>query len=163
EIVVVRADKAGGLTGPSAGWLHLVAGTATVGLVTCVAWLAGRRLFLAPGAAEGATAPGPPRPGTPLPSLVLVARAALITVVGFFQPLRKEFWAGSDDAYYLDPDVMVPWNMHWEKVLGRPMCFWAGALARMMWPGRVEVYLYQAAALCLANSLLLAAILRRLA
>jgi hypothetical protein len=148
---------------PSREWLRLAAATAVLGVLTCVAWLALRRFRFGPAGATEPGSPEPPPPGPgPLP-LLLIAAAALIAFVGFFQPLRREFWSGTDDVYYLNPKILVPWNLRWEKSLGRPTCFWAGALARTLLPGRVEGFLYLAYVLCLTNSLLLAAVLRRLA
>ena len=147
---------------PTPQWVRLVERSGIAIVASCLVWVGIRRFWIK---ADETDNPSPLKLLSLRADRLLWCAGAMtvfLTYAAFYQPLQREFWTGTDDAYFLDPTLITPWNVHWEITLGRPMCFWASALLRAIYPDRIEGYLYMAGLLCAANSLLLLLLLRRL-
>jgi hypothetical protein len=147
-----------------ASWVYetpFVLGWWTAGLLGVGLWLLIHRRV------EGASPPG--KPGPP-PGPAEWPRAAIealllagLTGVTFFDPLRRHFWGGFDEPNSSLASVMARvWSPLWDEMLGRPLLGLPALLGQTLTPDRIEGFLWLAAALCFANSVLLMAIIRRL-
>src|SRR5262245_44764622 len=91
---------------------------------------------------------------------VEAALLGALTWVTFLVPMRRHFWGGFDEGASLADDMRV-WSSGWDAKIGRPLLGLAPVLSLALTPDRIEGFLWLAAALCLANGLLVGAIIRR--
>jgi hypothetical protein len=144
--------------------LPLVARFAVLALGVCGLWATAAR-WLRPAAPRVTdTTPGPAATPDRRRWAVAVLAAVLLgalVVVSFYQPLRKQYWAGADEFLFFDEDIATAWSWFWDVTHGRPLTFALIAPVRALFPGRIEGFLFLAPVLIVANGLTLAAILRR--
>jgi hypothetical protein len=152
-----------------AAWVHetpFVLGYWAVGLLGVGLWLVIHRR------ADGASPPRAPaegatgtRPGGAAWIRTAIETSLLtgLTAVTFLDPLRRHFWGGFDEpGSSLAGEVARIWSPWWDGKLGRPLLGLPALLGQTLTPDRIEGFLWLAAALCVANSVLLMAIIRRL-
>jgi hypothetical protein len=82
-----------------------------------------------------------------------------LTVVNFYLPLCQHFWGGGDEHIVFLPRNEALWNSNLEQNAGRPLSTLPVLFAEFLTPDRIEGFLLVGAALVLANSLLMVAIL----
>jgi hypothetical protein len=114
-----------------------------------------------------------PRVGTdetiPSPSLrkrwIAAVLAGLLlgclTRVCFYEPLKIHFWGGHDEDYAVIPTDI--WSTDFEQRQNRPLAMMFWWLAQQLRPDRIESRLWVATGLCFLNSVLIYAIVRRVA
>jgi hypothetical protein len=131
----------------------------------CVAWLVTAGLWpvihrrvagRAPPAASGEPGTWAGRIGTTLQAVLLLA----LTLVTFFDPLRRHFWGGFDEPNSLGREAASFWG-RWDA-MGRPLVGLPPLIGQTLAPDRIDGFLWLAVGLCFANSLLLMAVIRRL-
>src|SRR5262249_51952552 len=134
--------------------------------LSVTAWLALLRLWCrGAGRGEMATPGSEPAAGPAWRRLLCWAGGAgcllVLTLADFHYPLRLHFWGGGDEHTLLTSWPDSGWSPALDRFAGRPLIFLPVLATRLLTPDRIEGFLILPTALCLANGLLLAAILAR--
>ena len=135
----------------------------TLGVILGVLWPALARRLRRTSCAEITAQPYPSEPPASGVWVEWATAAVLLlalTFLTFYQPMLKQFWGAPDDIWNLDPSRSCVWSAETDYSGNRPMIFPLVALARSLFPDRIEAFLWLGVTLWLANALLLVGILR---